>query len=400
MTIISMLRATPRPASRGGVLHRACRPFCRPSRSLSSTVTATVKEETSSSPQSQHPKYPHLFTPLDLGPCGILPNRVLMGSMHTGLEGHSIPGVVEKFVLNSSAHDHSLDRMATYFQERAQGGVGLMVTGGIAPNKAGWVGPFAAKLTTQDEMRAHQVVTEAVHSVNIPIYGSGETVTPKICLQILHTGRYAYHPFCVSASNTKSPISPYKAKALTKSGIHKTVQDFAHTASLAQQAGYDGVEIMGSEGYLLSQFLCPRTNFRTDDYGGSLQNRMRFPLDIVQQVRQACGPNFLIIFRISLLDLVEGGMSLEESLDLAVHLEQAGVSILNTGIGWHEARVPTIATCVPRGAFGFPTKTLKQSNLVNIPIVSTNRINMPSVAEDLLSDGTSDLVSMVRQYKE
>ena len=331
-----------------------------------------------------------------------------MGSMHTGLEGHSIPSIVEKYVLGPSEEtqnvDHSLERMGAYFRERALGGVGLMVTGGISPNREGWVGPFAAKLTTENEMLAHRVVTQAVHSVTVPIYNHNNTTTttekaiqPKICLQLLHTGRYAYHPFAVSASTTKSPISPFRAKGLSYAGVQSTIQDFTRSAVLAKRAGYDGVEIMGSEGYLISQFLSPNTNHRTDDYGGdNFANRARFPLEIVRSVRQATGPDFLIVFRISLLDLVDGGMTFEESLELAVELEHAGVSILNTGIGWHEARVPTIATCVPRGAFGFSTKALKDANVVNIPLVSTNRINTPEIAEDLLANGTSDLVSMAR----
>jgi 2,4-dienoyl-CoA reductase (NADPH2) len=218
-----------------------------------------------------------------------------------------------------------------------------MLIGGIAPNRAGWVGPFAAKLTTEEEMIQHIAVTEAVHSVQVPIYSNTTnsamtTVTPKICLQILHTGRYAYHPFAVSASSTKSPISPFKARALSKGEIAQTVQDFTNTAVLAREAGYDGVEIMGSEGYLLSQFLSPATNLRTDDYGGSFANRSRFALQIVESVREATGPDFIIVFRISLLDLVQGGTSWEESLEMAAALEKAGVTILNTGIGWHEVR--------------------------------------------------------------
>lgn len=346
---------------------------------------------------SRHSLYPHLFAPLDLGPAGILPNRLLMGSMHTGLEGHSMPSWMER-VLFQTSEKHSLDRMAAYFQTRAQGGVGMMVTGGIAPNRRGWVGPFSSQLTNQQEMEAHKVVTEAVHSVDVPVFGTADdaTLKPKICLQLLHTGRYAYHPFAVSASSTKSPISPFPAKALSKSDVQKTVQDFTNAAVLASQAGYDGVEVMGSEGYLLSQFLSPRTNHREDDYGGCFSNRARFPLEIVKSIRAAVNSDFIIIFRISLLDLVEGGMSWEEALELAPALELAGVTILNTGIGWHEARVPTIATSVPRGAFAFCTKKLKDSNVVSIPLVSTNRINDPATAESLLKDNVSDMVSMAR----
>ena len=346
--------------------------------------------------QQQHSEYPHLFSPLTLhnGKL-ILPNRLVMGSMHTGLEGHSIPNVVEKYILQHKHGHEDLSRMAKYFQERAKGGIGLMVTGGIAPNMEGWVGPFAAKLTTHDEMEQHKVVTEAVHSVPIPMM-DGTTVTPKICMQILHTGRYAYHPMAVSASKTKSPISPFKAKALTVGGVERTIRDFVHCAILAQQAGYDGVEIMGSEGYLLSQFLCPRTNLRNDAYGGNLENRSRLALEIIKQTRQATGDDFIIIFRLSLLDLVEGGLRWDEVVELAQRVETAGASIINTGIGWHEARVPTIATSVPRGAFVRPTAALKESGLISIPLVATNRINMPQVAESILASGASDMVSMAR----
>jgi len=320
-------------------------------------------------------------------------------------------------------HDHddhtSLERMGRYFQERARGGVGLMVTGGIAPNYQGWVGPFAAKLTNEQEMERHKTVTEQVHSVDIPIYGGGSsngsdgnanntgtttttfpsTTSPKICLQILHTGRYAYHPFAVSASTTKSPISPFKARGLSVKEIHQTQHDFVNTAMLAQQAGYDGVEIMGSEGYLISQFLSPATNHRDDEYGGSFTNRTKFPLQIVKAVREACGPNFIIIFRISLLDLVDGGQSFwDESVEFASALEEAGATILNTGIGWHESRVPTIATNVPRGAFTFCTSDLKTKGNISIPIVATNRINAPDTADTILGNGVSDLVSMARPF--
>jgi len=323
-----------------------------------------------------------------------------MGSMHTGLEGHSIPKLVETYVLQHKDNHHTtLAGMAKYFQERAEGGVGLMVTGGIAPNMEGWVGPFAAKLTNESEMERHKVVTAAVHSVHVPIYlpdKSLSTVQPKICLQILHTGRYAYHPMAVSASATKSPISPFRAKALSQGGVERTIQDFVHCATLAQQAGYDGVEIMGSEGYLISQFLCPRTNHRVDEYGGSLENRSRLAIEIIKQTRQALGEDFIIIFRLSLLDLVDGGLRWDEVVELAQAVEAAGASMINTGIGWHEARVPTIATSVPRGAFVRPTAALKETGLISIPLVATNRINMPQVAEDILASGASDMVSMAR----
>jgi len=279
-----------------------------------------------------------------------------MGSMHTGLEGHSQPNWMVRMLGVDKDHvDHSLECMARYFAERAQGGVGLMVTGGISPNWEGWVSPFAAKLTSQKEMEQHQAVTEAVHAVQVPIAGTTESVPARICLQILHAGRYAFHPFPVSASSTKSPISPFKARALSKSGVQRTIRDFVKCAELAKEAGYDGVEIMGSEGYLLSQFLDPCTNFRNDEYGGpSLDNRARSPLEIVRQTRQAVGADFIIIVPLFLLDFVEDGLAWEECLELAQRLETAGASILNTGIGWHESRVPTIATSVPRAAFTSP----------------------------------------------
>jgi len=380
--------------------------------------------------EKKHPVYPNLFTPLDLGPeLGILPNRILMGSMHTGLEGHSMPSWMER-LLNfvdpsgdgaSHGHQHadhsSLDRMAAYFRRRALGGVGLMVTGGISPNMHGWVGPFAAQLTNEREMEKHKVVTEAVQSVEVPIYGSRETVPSKILMQLLHTGRYAYHPFAVSATTGRSPISPFTARALPTHGVKKTIDEFVYSAELAREAGYDGVEIMGSEGYLISQFLSPRTNStRTDQYGGlSFENRSRFPLELVREVRKHLGSDFIVIFRISLWELVEGGMSWEETVRLANELRLAGVTLLNTGIGWHESRVPTIASNVPRGAFTAPTKRLRtelreamalqhqndpntglEDEIPIPPIVSTNRINAPDTAEVLLGDGVSDLISMAR----
>ena len=371
----------------------------------------------------KHPLYPKLFAPLDLGPeLGILPNRVLMGSMHTGLEGHSMPswmeGMLNYFDPNEDGNheDHSsLDRMATYFRRRALGGVGLMVTGGISPNTQGWVGPFSAQLTNEREMEKHKLVTEAVHSVDVPIFGSELKVKPKIVMQLLHTGRYAYHPFAVSATSSKSPISPFTARALPTHGVKKTIDEFVYSAILAREAGYDGIEIMGSEGYLISQFLSPRTNSRrTDQYGGaSFENRSRFPLELVREVRRHLGSDFMVIFRISLWELVEGGMSWDETVRLANELRLAGVTILNTGIGWHESRVPTISSNVPRGAFTAPTKRLKSelheamaiqledhdldAPLIPIPpIVSTNRINAPDTAEDILGDGVSDLISMAR----
>ena len=374
--------------------------------------------------EKKHPLYPNLFTPLDLGPeLGILPNRVLMGSMHTGLEGHSMPSWMERLLEymepSEDSHHHSvdhssLDRMATYFQRRALGGVGLMVTGGISPNMHGWVGPFAAQLTNEREMEKHRIVTEAVHSVDVPIYSSQEAVPSKIVMQLLHTGRYAYHPFAVSATTGKSPISPFTARALPTHGVKKTIDEFVYSAELAREAGYDGVEIMGSEGYLISQFLSPRTNStRLDQYGGaSFENRSRFPLELVKEVRKHLGSDFMIIFRISLWELVEGGMSWEETVRLANELRMAGVTLLNTGIGWHESRVPTIASNVPRGAFTAPTQRLRSDlrdalerndssfdDTIPIPpIVSTNRINAPDTAEVLLGDGVSDLISMARPF--
>jgi len=379
--------------------------------------------------EKKHPLYPNLFTPLDLGPeLGILPNRILMGSMHTGLEGHSMPSWMERLLdfvdpsEDANSHDHhvdhsSLDRMAVYFRRRALGGVGLMVTGGISPNTQGWVGPFSAQLTNEREMEKHKVVTEAVHSVDVPIYGSKETVRSKILMQLLHTGRYAYHPFAVSATSGRSPISPFTARALPTHGVRKTIDEFVYSTVLAREAGYDGVEIMGSEGYLISQFLSPRTNStRTDQYGGaSFENRSRFPLELVREVRKHVGSDFVIVFRISLWELVEDGMSWDETVRLANELRLSGVTILNTGIGWHESRVPTIASNVPRGAFTAPTQRLRselreamdlqQQSDANTsfgdeipvpPIVSTNRINAPDTAEILLGDGVSDLISMAR----
>jgi 2,4-dienoyl-CoA reductase (NADPH2) len=395
-----------------------------------------------------------LFAPLDLGiDIGILPNRVIMGSMHTGLEGNSMPRWMLPLLGETQKHHHETEQgmteqgimsaMATYFAERAAGGVGLCVTGGIAPNRAGWTGPFSSKLTSEEEMRQHVVVTRAVHEQRVPTYtnnnntntdgdsgstsSSGTTVPARICLQILHTGRYAYHPFAVSASSTQSPISPFSAQALSVRGIETTIRDFVHTAVLAKQAQYDGVEIMASEGYLLSQFMSPCTNHRTDKYGNnnnnnnnnnSVEDRARMALEIIRQTRAACGPDFIIIFRLSLLDLVPNGLSFDESVALCALIQDAGATILNTGIGWHEARVPTIATSVPRGAFAFTTIQLKQRLLqqgVDIPVCATNRINHPVTAEQVLtgrilhhhqasgadssnSNVGADLVSMARPF--
>ena len=312
--------------------------------------------------------YPHLLAPLDLG-FTTLRNRTLMGSMHTGLEER--PG--------------GFERMAAYFAERARGGVGLIVTGGIAPNDEGGVYSGAAKLTTGEEAEKHRVVTEAVHAAG-----------GKICLQILHAGRYAYSPRLVAPSALQAPINPFKPKELDEAGIEKQIADFVTCARLARQAGYDGVEIMGSEGYFINQFLVAHTNHRTDRWGGSFENRMRLAVEIVTQVREAVGPDFIIIFRLSMLDLIEGGSVWEEVVQLAKAIEQAGASLINTGIGWHEARIPTIATKVPRAAFTKVTAKLRGS--VGIPLITTNRINTPEVAEAVLAAGDADMVSMARPF--
>jgi 2,4-dienoyl-CoA reductase (NADPH2) len=312
--------------------------------------------------------YPHLLEPLDLG-FTTLRNRTLMGSMHTGLEEEK----------------NGYKRMAAYFGERAKGGVGLIVTGGISPNIAGWVGPFSSKLTNKRTARKHRLITDEVHKHD-----------GKICMQILHSGRYGYHPFSVSASNIKSPITPFKPKALSIKGIKKTINDFANCAKLAQYAGYDGVEIMGSEGYLINQFIVKRTNRRTDEWGGEYENRIKFPLEIVKKVREVVGDKFIIIFRLSMLDLIENGSSWEEVVLLAKKLENSGVTIINTGIGWHEARIPTIATRVPRGGFSWVTK--KMMGEVSIPLITTNRINTPEVAENILARGHANMVSLARPF--
>ncbi len=312
--------------------------------------------------------YPHLLQPLDLG-FTTLKNRVLMGSMHTGLEETK----------------NGFEKMAAYFAERARGGVGLMVTGGIPPNIQGWLTPFGSKLSTRSEARKHQIVTKAVHDEG-----------GKICLQILHAGRYGYNPLAVAPSNIKSPISPFKPWALTQMGIERTIRAFVRCAALAQEAGYDGVEVMGSEGYLINEFIVSKTNKRTDQWGGSFENRMRFPVEIVKRIREKVGTNFILIYRLSMLDLVEDGSSWEEVEKLAVEIEKAGATIINTGIGWHEARVPTIATMVPRGGFAWVTKRLMGK--VNIPLITTNRINNPETAEQILADGCADMVSMARPF--
>lgn len=313
-------------------------------------------------------QYPHLLAPLDLG-FTILRNRTLMGSMHTGLEEK--PG--------------GFERMAVYFAERARGGVGLMVTGGIAPNAEGGVYAGAAKLTTAQEAEQHRIVTQAVHEAG-----------GKICLQILHAGRYAYSPKQVAPSAIQAPINPFQPKELDEEGIEKQIHDFVTCATLAQTAAYDGVEIMGSEGYFINQFLVAHTNHRTDRWGGSYENRMRLPVEIVRRVREAVGPNFIIIYRLSMLDLIEGGSTWEEVVQLAKAIEQAGATLINTGIGWHEARIPTIATKVPRAAFAKVTAKMRGS--VSIPLITTNRINTPEVAERVLAEGDADMVSMARPF--
>jgi 2,4-dienoyl-CoA reductase (NADPH2) len=310
--------------------------------------------------------YQHLLAELDLG-FTRLRNRVVMGSMHTGME--------DRF--------WNYPKLAAYFRERAKGGVGLIVTGGISPNREGWLLPFGGTLNSVFDLRNHRLLTEAVHAEG-----------GKIALQILHAGRYGYQPFVVSASALKSPISKFKPRALSIAGIAKTVRDYARCARLAQRAGYDGIEIMGSEGYLLNQFLCPRTNRRTDHYGGGIENRMRLAREIVERVRVACGERFIVVYRLSLIDLVEGGNTWDETVQVAKALEAAGVTIFNTGIGWHEARVPTIVTSVPRAAFAELSARLKRA--VDVPVIVSNRINTPEVAEALLAKGAGDLVSMAR----
>eukprot|EP00045_Choanoeca_perplexa_P011633 m.124278 g.124278 ORF g.124278 m.124278 type:complete len:679 (+) comp15701_c0_seq1:135-2171(+) len=314
-------------------------------------------------------KYSNMLKPLDLG-FTTLKNRVLMGSMHTGLEsGLMLPS--------------GLKEMAAFLEARAVGGVGLMVTGGIAPNRRGRVSPFASKLTYKWEALRHRDVTAAVHQHDA-----------KICMQILHSGRYAYHPFAVAPSKIKSPISLFTPKALSDQEVEATIDDYVRCAELARVANYDGVEVMGSEGYLINQFIVSKTNKRTDRWGGDYANRIRLPVEIVRRMRAKLGADFIIIFRLSMLDLVENGSTWEEIVQLAKELEQAGVTIINTGIGWHEARIPTIATMVPRGAFTWVTERMKAE--VSVPLVTVNRINTPEVAEQILASGQADMVSMAR----
>src|SRR5512139_1859795 len=315
--------------------------------------------------------YPHLLAPLDLG-FTTLPNRVLMGSMHTGLE---------------DGRKH-FPAMAAFFAERARGGVGLMVTGGFAPNIEGWAKPFAGTLATSAAARRHRVVTDAVHAEG-----------GRIALQILHTGRYGYHPFCVAPSRIKSPITPFAPRELSPRGIERQIRAFVRCAKLSRDAGYDGVEVMGSEGYFINQFLVTHTNQRRDEWGGSYENRMRLPVEIVSRVREAVGADFILIYRLSMLDLIPDGSSWDEAVTLARAIAQAGATIINTGIGWHEARIPTIATSVPRGAFAWVTKKMRETlraEGITVPLVTSNRINMPEVGEQILADGCADMVSLAR----
>lgn len=310
--------------------------------------------------------YPHLLAPLDLG-FTTLKNRVLMGSMHTGLE--------------DKAKD--FPRLAAYFAARARGGVGLIVTGGFAPNVEGWLTPFGSRLASSSAAKKHRVITDAVHQDG-----------GKIALQILHGGRYGYSPFSVAPSRIKSPITPFTPRELSVRGIERQIKCFVRAGKLAREAGYDGVEVMGSEGYFINEFLATHTNHRTDAWGGSYENRMRLPVEIVSRMREAVGRDFIIIYRLSMLDLIPDGQSWEEVVMLAKAIEKAGATIINTGIGWHEARIPTIATSVPRAAFAWVTKKMKAE--VGIPLVTTNRINAPDVAEQILADGCADMVSMAR----
>ena len=312
--------------------------------------------------------YPHLFEPLDLG-FTTLKNRMVMGSMHTGLE--------DRF--------YNYGKLAAYFAERARGGVAMMITGGISPNREGWLLPAGGTMNTKADVINHQRVTRAVHKHD-----------SKIIMQILHSGRYGYHPFAVSSSPIKSPISPFKPRKMSIKNIEQTVKDYARSARLAKQAGYDGVEIMGSEGYLLNQFLSSHVNKRKDSYGGDIQGRMKFAVDVVKAVREAVGEDFIILFRLSVIDLVKDGNVMDEVITVAKALEAAGVTIMNTGIGWHEARVPTIVTSVPRAAFVDFTAEIKKH--ISIPMMAANRINMPDTAEEIIATGQADMIQMARPF--
>ena len=319
-------------------------------------------------PTTTSPHYPRLLEPLDLG-FTTLPNRILMGSMHVGLE----------------EAPNGFERMAAFYAERARGGAGLIVTGGIAPNEEGRPYPGGAMMVSSDDVANHRIVTDAVHAAQ-----------GRIAMQILHFGRYAYHEDLVAPSAIKAPISPSTPRALTAAEVEQTIADYARAAVLAREAGYDGVEVMGSEGYLINEFIAAPTNHRTDAWGGSYDNRMRFPIEIVRAVRAAVGEDFIIIYRLSMIDLIPGGSTFDEVLLLAREIEAAGATLINTGIGWHEARIPTIATSVPRGAFAWVTKRLMDE--VSIPLVTSNRINTPEVAEALLADGCADMVSLARPF--
>jgi 2,4-dienoyl-CoA reductase (NADPH2) len=312
--------------------------------------------------------YPNLFKPLDLG-FATLPNRILMGSMHTGLE----------------ARPDGMQRLAAFYAERARGGAALIVTGGFSPNDAGELGPHRAQFSNAEDAQKHRVIPKAVHDAG-----------GRIVLQVLHSGRYGYHPGIVAPSALKAPINPQAPREMTPAEVRQTIEDFANAAVLAREAGYDGVEVMGSEGYLITQFLATRTNQRTDEWGGALENRVRFAAEVVRRTREAAGRDFIIVYRISALDLVEGGLASHEILEVAKTVEAAGATLLNTGIGWHEARIPTIAQAVPRGAFASATRRLKQA--VSIPVVASNRINAPEIAEEILARGDADMVSLARAF--
>jgi 2,4-dienoyl-CoA reductase (NADPH2) len=319
-------------------------------------------------PTSTTQNFPHLQSPMRMG-TQTLKNRVIMGSMHTGLEESK----------------NATERLIAYYTERAKGGVALIISGGIAPNLSGRVSPFAAQLSFPWQVARHKKITDAVHA-----HGA------KICMQILHAGRYAYHPLVCAPSRIKSPISPFTPRALSGIGVEWTIRDFVRCARLAQKAGYDGVEVMGSEGYLLNQFIAARTNKRTDQWGGSYENRCRFPVEIVRRIREATGPDFLIVFRLSMIDLVEGGSTFEEAVQLGEKIAQAGASAINSGIGWHEARIPTIATVVPRGQFSDITAKFK--NQLSIPVIATNRINTPDIAEEIIKRNDADFVCLARPF--
>jgi 2,4-dienoyl-CoA reductase (NADPH2) len=315
-----------------------------------------------------HPRYPHIFEPLDLG-FTRLKNRILMGSMHTGLE----------------EEPNGFERLAAFYQRRVQAGVGLIITGGISPNHQGTIHPDASRLMNESDVRNHRLITDAVHQYEA-----------HICLQILHTGRYAFHDHSVAPSPIKAPIYPFSPQELTAAEVEEQLDDFVQCAKLAQSAGYDGVEVMGSEGYLINQFIVSRTNQRDDHWGGCFANRIRFPLEVVKRIRAAVGDRFIIIFRLSMLDLVNDGSHLEEIVQLGQALEQYGVNIINSGIGWHEATIPTVATRVPRGAFTWITARVKEH--LKVPVVTSNRINTPELAEAILAKGEADMVSMARPF--